>query len=71
MERIVCVRPTVKSCIVLYSFHCEGAHLSSPVLSDIVIMLVFLLLAPSREAPCGRMCPPLPPLPFVDYGTTL
>lgn len=31
----------------------------------------FLLLAPSREAPCGRMCPHLLPLHFVDYGTTL
>lgn len=31
----------------------------------------FLFLVPSREDLCVRMCPPLLPLHFVDYGMTL
>lgn len=46
---------------------------STPVHSHILIVfwLFFPLLAPSREAPCGRMCHHLLHLHFVDYGMTL
>lgn len=48
-----------------------GSHTHGQGTLEVLILATTPTQAPSREDPCDRMCLHLPPLRFVDCGTTL